>query len=219
MQSALKNLITHFPDLMDINLTATIVIVFVICVRQFLKRAPKIFSYALWGIVLLRLLVPVSIESPMSFVPERTEFSSMVEVNEVLPEIQFETPRDRVQNEWNRENTPPGEPLAQVGRVLTAQDYLTFVWLFGITVMLLYSLVTYWKLRLKIKVVVPYRKGIYIADDIDTPFVMGIFCPTIYLPGSLEPWERTFIIAHERHHIKRGDHIFKMLGFLALTIH
>ena len=78
MESVLRNLIDHFPDLMDINLTATIVIIFVICIRQFLKRAPKIFSYALWGIVLLRLLVPVSIESPMSFVPERTEFSSMV---------------------------------------------------------------------------------------------------------------------------------------------
>ena len=219
MESVLRNLIDHFPALMDINLTASIVIVFVICIRQFLKKAPKIFSYALWGIVLLRLLVPVSIESPMSFVPERTEFSSMVEVNEVLPEIQFETPQDRADNEWYRENTPPGQPLAQVSRVLTAQDYLTFLWLFGIAVMLLYSFVSHWKLRRRLKVIVPYRKGIFIADDIDSPFVMGIFRPTIYLPGSLEPWERTFIIAHERHHIRRGDHIFKALGFLALSIH
>ena len=112
MESILLYLIDHFPDLMDINLTASVVILFVICVRQFLKKAPKIFSYALWGIVLLRLLVPVSIESPVSFVPERTEFSSMVEVNEVLPEIQFETPQDRADNEWYRENTPPGQPLA-----------------------------------------------------------------------------------------------------------
>ena len=219
MESVLRFLIDHFPDLMDINLTASIVIVFVICVRQFLKKAPKVFSYALWGIVLLRLLVPVSIESPMSFVPERTEFSSMVEVNEVLPEIHFETPQDRADNEWYRENTPPGQPPAQVSRVLTAQDYLTFLWLFGMAVMLMYSFVSYWKLRHKLKVVVPYRKGIFIADDIDSPFVMGIFRPKIYLPGSLEPWERTFIIAHERHHIRRGDHIFKALGFLALTIH
>lgn len=219
METVLLYLIDHFPDLMNINLTASIVIAFVICVRQFLKKAPKIFSYALWGIVLLRLLVPISIESPMSFVPERTEFSSMVEVNEVLPEIRFETPQDRADNEWHRENTPPDEPLAQVRRVLTAQDYLTFVWLLGIAVMLLYSFVSYWKLRHKLKVVVPYRKGIFIADDIDSPFVMGVFRPTIYLPGSLEPWERTFIVAHERHHIRRGDHIFKALGFLALTIH
>jgi len=219
MESALKYLIEHFPNLMDINLTATIVIIFVICVRQLLKGAPKVFSYALWGIVLLRLLVPISIESPISFVPERTEFSSMVEVNEVLPEIQFETPQDRAKNEWYRENTPPGEPLAQVSRVLTAQDYLTFVWLFGIAVMLLYSFVSYWRLRRKLKVVVPYQKGIYLADDIDTPFVMGFFRPVIYLPGSLVSKERRYIIAHERHHIRRGDHIFKALSFLALTVH
>lgn len=219
MESILLFLIDHFPDLLDVNLTASIVILFVVCVRQFMKGAPKIFSYALWAIVLLRLLVPVSIESPMSFVPERTEFSSMVDVNEVLPEVQFETPQDRADNAWYRENTPPGEPLVQTSRSLDAQTYLTFAWLAGIAFLLLRSAASYWKLRKKVRVTIPFRKGIYIADDIDTPFVMGFLRPKIYLPGSLEPWERTFIIAHERHHIRRGDHIFKALGFLALAIH
>lgn len=219
MESILLFLIDHFPNLLDVNLTASIVILFVVCIRQFMKGAPKIFSYALWAIVLLRLLVPISIESPMSFVPERTEFSSMVDVNEVLPEVQFETPQDRADNAWYRENTPPGEPLVQTNRSLDAQTYLTFAWLAGIAFLLLRSAASYWKLRKKVRVAIPFRKGIYIADDIDTPFVMGFLRPKIYLPGSLEPWERTFIIAHERHHIRRGDHIFKALGFLALTIH
>ena len=213
MSSILRNLIDHFPDLMDLNLTASIVILFVICVRQFLKGAPKIFSYALWGIVLLRLLVPVSIESSMSFVPQRTEFSSMVELNEQLPEIQFEMPQDRADNEWHRENTAPGEPLVQTYRSLDAETYLTFGWLTGIAAMLIYSMISYWKLKRKIRVVVPLEKGIYIADDIDTPFVMGFFRPEIYLPGTLDQTEQKFIIAHEKHHIHRGDHIFKALGF------
>ena len=219
MENILLYLIDHFPDLLDVNLTASIVILFVLCVRQFLKHAPKIFSYALWGIVLLRLLVPVSIESPVSFVPERTEFSSMVEVNEVLPEITFETPRDRAENEQRRENIPPGQPFTQVSRSLDAQTYLTFLWLFGMAVMLLRSLLSYGKLRRKLKVAVPLGRGICLADDIDTPFVMGIFRPVIYLPGTLDPAERKYIIAHERHHIRRGDHIFKAMGYLALTIH
>ena len=63
----------HIPDLLDLNVTASFVILFVICVRKLMNRAPKIFSYALWGIVLLRLLIPASIESPMSFLPERKE--------------------------------------------------------------------------------------------------------------------------------------------------
>lgn len=219
MQRILLFLIGHFPDLMDINLTASIVILFVICVRQFLKGAPKIFSYALWGIVLLRLLVPISIESPMSFVPERTGFSSMAEVNEMLPQIQFESPQDHADNEWHRENTAPGEPMVQTYWSLDAQTYLTLAWLLGMAVMVLRSGLSYWKLRKKVKVVIPFGKGIYIADDIDTPFVMGFFRPVIYLPGTLGSSERKYIIAHEQHHIRRGDHIFKALGFLALTIH
>lgn len=219
MEDVLLFLIDHFPDLLDINLTASVVILFVICVRQFIKRAPKIFSYALWLIVLLRLLVPFSVESPVSFVPERTEFSSMVDVNEVLPEIQFETPADRADNEWRQETTAPGEPLVQTYRSMDAKTYLTIAWLAGIAGMTVYSIVSYWKLRRKVRVSLLLQKGIRIADDIDTPFVMGFFRPVIYLPGALDPSERKYIIAHERHHIRRGDHIFKALGFLALTIH
>lgn len=219
MNTFLRFCIDHFPDLLDLNLTASVVILFVICVRQFLKGAPKIFSYALWGIVLLRLLVPVSIESPMSFVPERGEFSDMVEVNQVLPEIQFEAPQDRADNAWQRENTAPGEPLVQTYRSLDAQTYLTFLWLGGMSFLLLRGWISWRKLKKKVRVVLPLRKGIYLADDIQTAFVMGFFPPEIYLPGSLTPEEREYIIAHERHHIRRGDHVFKILGFLALSIH
>jgi len=219
METILLYLIDHFPDLLDVTFTASIVILFVICVRQFLKPAPKIFAYALWAIVLLRLLVPISIESPMSFVPEPMEFSSMVDVNEVLPVLEFESPADRVSNQLIRENTPSGEPFVQTSRSLDAEAYLTFLWLAGMAFMLLRSIVSYWKLRKRVRVAVPFRRGIYIADDIDTPFVMGIFRPVIYLPGTLADNERKYIIAHERHHIRRGDHIFKALGFLALTIH
>ena len=107
----------------------------------------------------------------------------------------------------------------QTYKTVDATTYLTFAWLTGMAGMLLYSAVSYLKLRRRIKAAVPLRKGIYIADHIDSPFVMGIFRPAIYLPSNLEADERRYIIAHERHHIRRGDHIFKALGFLALTIH
>lgn len=219
MADVFRFFVDHFPALLDLNFTVCFVIGFVLCVRQFLKGAPKVFSYALWGIVLLRLLVPVSIESPVSFVPERTEFSSMVEVSEVLPEISFETPKDRTDNRYHLENTAPGEPLIETAHSVDAQTYLTLAWLLGILLMLLYSAVSYLKVRRRIRTAVPLRKGIYIADQIDSPFVMGIFRPAIYLPDTLDDFERRFIIAHERQHIRRGDHIFKALGFLALTIH
>ena len=219
MKAVLHFFIDQFSHLMDIRLTVAIVILVVIVIRQLLKRAPKVFSYALWGIVLLRLLVPISIESPVSVIPDRTAVSSMVELNEALPEIEFETPQDRAHNALVRENTPPNEPLVLVSRSFDAETYLTLVWVAGIMVMLSASAVSYSKLRKRVRVCVPFRKEIYIADDIDTPFVMGIFRPVIYLPGTLDEAEKKYIIAHERHHIRRGDPIFKALMFLALTIH
>lgn len=219
MEAVLQFFIDQFTNLVDISLTASIVILVVIGIRQLLKRTPKVFSYALWGIVLLRLLIPISIESPVSIVPDQTTISNVMEFNEVLPEIEFETPQDRENNEWIRENTPNDEPFTQTTRVFNTEVYLTIAWLIGMSVMMAASLISYGKLRKRVRVCVPFRKGIYIADDIDTPFVMGIFHPTIYLPGTLDRAERKYIIAHERHHIRRGDHIFKALGLLAVTIH
>ena len=164
----------HLPDVLNLNLTASIVILFVICVRQFLKRAPKIFSYALWGIVLLRLLVPVSIESPMSFVPERTEFTSMVDVNEALPEIEFQTAEDRLDNKRQMEISPTGDPMVLSHSIVEPQHYLTMIWIAGILFLSVRSLLAYLGLRERVKVSVPLQKGVYIADDIDTPFVIGI---------------------------------------------
>lgn len=219
MDSILLSLVAHFSDLLDVSLRAGMVILLVLFARLLLKRAPKVFSYALWGVVLLRLLVPVSIESPVSVVPKQTDYSPVAEVNQVLPELRFETPRDHAENVWYAENTPPGEVLVQINHTMDAKTYLTCGWLFGIGAMVVHSVVSYWKLRKKVRVGIALQKGIFMADDIRTPFVMGIFRPVIFLPGILDETERSYIIAHEQHHIRRGDHIFKALGFLALTIH
>ena len=55
-----------------IVIVGIIVILFVLLARLLLRRAPKVFSYALWAVVLFRLLCPVTIESPVTVVPEIT---------------------------------------------------------------------------------------------------------------------------------------------------
>ena len=94
-----------------------------------------------------------------------------------------------------------------------------YVWVAGMGVMLLYSAVSYLKIRKKLLVVVPLRDNIFLADDIKSPFVVGLFRPKIYLPCNLEEKEQEYIILHEQYHIKRLDHIIKALAFLALAIH
>ena len=85
--------------------------------------------------------------------------------------------------------------------------------------MLLYSGISYLKIRKKVRIAVPLRSNIWIADDIKSPFVIGFLKPKIYLPNNLGEQEQEYIILHEQHHIRRLDHVIKTLAFLALTIH
>ena len=55
-----------FVELLNMSLTAGMVIVAVLLLRFLLRRAPKIFSYCLWAVVLFRLLCPVSFQTPVS---------------------------------------------------------------------------------------------------------------------------------------------------------
>ncbi len=95
----------------------------------------------------------------------------------------------------------------------------SYVWITGTGIMILYSVIQYIRLRGKLVGAIVYRGNVYRADYIDTPFVMGIFSPKIYLPSDVPMNERKYIIAHERHHIRRCDHTIKLLAYLALCIH
>ena len=56
-----------FPQVFNMSITGTLIILAVICVRFLLKKAPKLFSYALWAVVLFRLLCPISFSLDVSF--------------------------------------------------------------------------------------------------------------------------------------------------------
>lgn len=212
-------LVNLFPGLVNLSAVASVVILFVLGVRLILKRAPKIFSYALWAIVLVRLLIPISIPSPVSVVPE-IQTTSGSEINAALPAIEFETPSDREQNIISLEQSIENDAAyVKVSHYMDPDVYLTVGWLTGIGIMLVYSVISYLKVRRKLEVVVPLRGNIYIADDIKSPFVIGFTRPKIYLPCNLEEREQEYIILHEQHHIRRLDHIIKALAYLALTIH
>lgn len=214
----MKEIMNFLPELLRINLVASFVILIVLAARLILNRAPKVFSYALWAIVLIRLLIPVSIPSPVSVIPDTPAASGAV-INSALPEIEFETLRDREQNYYESQNTSPEDVQVYVSRTMEPMVYLSLAWLVGIAGMLLYSGISYLKIRKKVQITVPLRDNIWIADDIKSPFVIGFLKPKIYLPNNLGEQEQEYIILHEQHHIRRFDHVIKTLAFLALTIH
>ena len=223
------NFYTFVPKLLNMSLTASVAIVFVLLLRLMLKKAPKVISYALWAVVLFRLLCPVSIESSFSLfglldtpVSENGAVTSSIEyvpeniVHTEYPAIILPVPG--VSDTINS-TLPQGEEQLVADPLEAPVAIVTWVWLAGVLGMAAYSVVSYLRLRQKLLTASPLRGNIYLADEITSPFVMGLLRPKIYLPSDIEEREQSYIIRHEQHHIRRGDHIIKALAFLALSIH
>ena len=217
------------PIVFNMSVTASVVILFVLLARLLLKKAPKIFSYALWAVVLFRLLCPVSIATGFSLlglldapVTEATTHTTAVEyipqnvVHAHDPEIALPVPGV---NHTIKEALPQGEEQTVADPLEAPVALATLAWLAGIGILAAYSVVSLLRLRRRLVGAVLLRDNVYLTDYIDSPFVMGIFRPKIYLPSSLSEQEQGYIILHEQHHIRRGDHIMKALAFLALCVH
>ena len=218
------------PMILNMSITASLIILFVLLARLALKKAPKIFSYALWAVVLFRLLCPVSITTDFSLLGlldtpavENTQHTTAMEYvpYDVVhtPDLEVQLPVPPVINEAVNDALPQehaalgADPLE--GEVAVA----SFVWMIGVGTMVVYSVVTYLLLRRKLVGAVRLRDNIYLADGIRSPFVMGFIRPKIYLPSALSEQEQSYIILPEQHHIRRGDHLIKALAFIALCIH
>ncbi|MBQ4001760.1 MAG: M56 family metallopeptidase, partial [Lachnospiraceae bacterium] len=93
------------------------------------------------------------------------------------------------------------------------------VWITGIIGLLVYALITYLKLRVKISASIRLRGNIWASDELKTPFILGIVKPVIYVPSSLGGDELEYVLAHEEAHLRRRDHWWKPLGYLLLTVY
>ena len=205
-----------FSAVLNMSVTGSLVILPVLLVRLLLKRFPKIFSYALWSVVLFRLLCPWSLSAPVSF------------LNVLKPEIRVATPGTTVISFLPGDVPAFSEALAdrevpvrpsRENKPVDRASLVPALWLSGVAVLGLSGLGQYLRLRKKLVGAVPLEQGIYWADYIDTPFVLGVFRPRIYLPSHIPAQELPYILAHERHHIRRCDHIWKLLAYCALCIH
>lgn len=221
-----------FMQILDMSRIASIVILAVILARLFLKKTPKVISYALWAVVLFRLLCPLSIKAPVSIVPDMTPTAqnySLADEPISLAGAGFAASRaagDALNGGLGIQYIPTTETDEDGSVRYVTSDWWDvwilfgqYVWAAGIAAMLLHSMISYGKIRRKLKIIVPLRDNVYIADDIQSPFVIGFLRPRIYLPCGLGEKEQAYIILHEQHHVKRFDHIYKLLAFLALCIH
>ena len=221
-----------FVQVLDMTEAAGIVILAVMVVRILLHRAPKIFSYILWSVVLFRLLCPLTIEIPVSLLPEMFSVSdnyalaeepiSIVGASEAAYRAVGDALNGGLGIQYIRTTQRTDNGMIRYVSTNWWDVWILFgqyVWVFGMMIMAVRSMILYKRLRNNLVVKVRLRDNIYIADDIPSPFVKGIFKPVIYLPPGLNAEEQEYIILHEQCHIKRKDPLIKVLAFLALCIH
>ncbi|MBQ2943176.1 MAG: hypothetical protein IJD93_00540 [Ruminococcus sp.] len=209
---------TVFLHLLNMSITAGWIALAVIILRLLLKKAPKWITVLLWGLVGLRLIFPFSTESVLSLIPS---------AETVPPEIIYaQEPQIHTGVEFFNSSVNPviSESLApQAGASVNPVQIILFVatiiWLAGVAGMLIYTLVSYLRLKSKVKISMPIDKNIYICDSINTPFILGVIKPKIYLPSTLSSTEQEYVLSHEKAHLKRRDHLIKPLGFLLLSVY
>lgn len=214
------------PKLLNMSLTGSFIVLFVLLARLLLRKAPKIYSYALWAVVLFRLLCPVSFSAPVSLLgvldaPAATESHTVEYISPTIvhdPAPSVDIPVTTIDDAIN-DALPQGLEQTVADPLEFPVSLLTLVWLTVMVGFALYHLLKFLSFYGNLVGSPCLRDNIYLSDYIDTPFVTGILEPKIYLPLGLSEQEQSYIILHEQHHIRRGDHIWKLLGFTALCIH
>lgn len=219
-----------FLKLVNMSVTAGWLVLAVLVLRLLLRNAPKSIRCVLWGLVGLRLVLPVSVESVFSLIPSAEPVSDPIQV---------------IQRNWNAETvtTPiipdaagsaaapaaPGVSMIETSITGTASaapvqapsltSIFAAVWLVGMAVLLAYSIVSYLRLRRRVATAVRLRDNLYQSEAVDSPFILGLLRPRIYLPFRMDEGSMAPVIAHEQAHIRRRDHWWKPLGFLLLAVY
>lgn len=209
-----------FVTLVNISITASWLVLAVIGVRLVFRKTPKWILCLLWGLVALRLIFPFSLESALSLIPSTQTLPQEI-VYTAQPEIHSGIEAvDSVVNPVPEENMTAPEPVVTSANPTQIWSFfLAWAWAAGCGCMLLYALVSYLLLKHRVAAAIPLEKGIKQSELVDSPFVLGLFRPVIYLPISISPKDLPYVVAHEQSHIRRGDHWWKPVGFVLLSVY
>ncbi len=213
---ALENI---FTTVCNMTFTASVVIGCVLLARIALKNAPRVFSYALWLVVLFRLLCPVSLPSPVSVlnvveVPQVAVSAPAQPVAE-MPGIPAQT--ELATGIQTPEKAPSVSPAVQIR--VDWRFAAALGWAVGTAVLGTYGILSYVNLKRKLRESIPAEPGVREIDESTTPFVLGFFRPVIYLPSGLDGREREYVLLHERLHVRHLDLQIRVVFFAAVCLH
>ena len=199
-----------FTSVLEISWQAGLIALAVMAVRPLLRRAPRRSVCMLWLLVALRLLLParLTVESPVSLQqPESPPIQAYQELRQ----------QEKVYVSAPAEQRPEmAGPVAAQGFALL--DQLPAIWLTGVGCMALYMALSLLRMRWRLRAAPRIQDNVYRCTDWSTPFVLGVIAPRIYVPETVSEQDFPQVLAHERCHIRRWDHVWKPLAFLLLAV-
>lgn len=197
-----------FVQLLNMSISASWLILAIIVFRMLFFGSPKWIRVVLWSLVAVRLVVPFTFESVFSLIPEHSPVLSGTK-------LYMDT------NSGQLAYTTPVMSVTYDGQVdmINITNIIGIVWVVGAAAMLIYMLISYFSVRRKASEGIEISKNIRICDRIDSPFILGVFRPRIYLNSSTKDSDRNYVIAHEKAHLSRLDNIWKPIGFILLSIY
>lgn len=199
-----------FTSVLEISWQAGLIALAVMAVRPLLRRAPRRAVCMLWLLVALRLLLParLTVESPVSLQqPESPPIQAYQELRQQEKVYVSAPPEQRLEM---------AGPAAAQGFALL--DQLPAIWLTGVGCMALYMALSLLRMRWRLRAAPRIQDNVYRCTDWSTPFVLGVLAPRIYVPETVSEQDFPQVLAHERSHIRRWDHVWKPLAFLLLAV-
>ena len=185
----------------DLIIISTVFVAVMLVLRLFLKKTPKWVNMLMWSLVAIRLMCPFVITSSVGVVPEKIVDPTALEESYSEEHAYFAS----VEHQIFEDKTET------VSRILFS------VWLFGTCLMLSWGAKSYSRLNEKAGARIRQRDNVFICDDIDNGFVLGLIRPKILVPSSADPVFTEHIVRHELVHIKHKDHIWKVLSYILLS--
>ena len=213
-----------FLRIVELSWQAGVLALAVMLARLALRRAPKWAVCLLWALVAVRLVLPFSLQSPVSLQAAQSP------VTAVLYELpQAQEAAQKTDEALSGGSAEPVMPLPPT-EIVTAQpvptpkpamtvSLLAAIWLAGVVMMLTYMLVSYLGIYRRVCTAVRLEDNVYRCGSWGTPFVLGLLRPRIYVPEGMDDAALPQVLAHEWCHIRRGDHLVKPLAFLLLALH
>ena len=207
-----------FLKILNMSISAGWLVLAVWVLRLVLHKAPKALRVVLWGVVGLRLVWPFSIESILSLIPSRETVPADIGLA-AAPAIQSGVPVVNSLVNPVLGSSMAATPQYSINPMQVALFIAAWVWVIGVAVMVVYALVSWLVIRLRVRESMREEKNIWLCDRVGSPFILGILRPRIYLPSDILAEDKPYVLAHEQAHLKRRDHWWKPLGFLLLALH